>query len=356
MDKQFGDSAGGDPALQPWKVTAAGYPTTGTRSECATFLLQYGVLAPSSHNTQPWLLGVDNDGVHVRADRTRQLPVVDPHGRELVMSCGAAIETLRVAARHFGQHFHIDPLPDPDDADLLARLRLETSDPPSTTDNELFEAVTRRRTNRMAYTDCDVPDAIVQQLVADADDSGAWLHPIRGDDRRQIADLIARGDAIQMADGSFRRELASWMHPNCSQTNDGMRGYGFGFGDLISHVAPRIVRTFDLGRSQAAKDRALAEGSPLLAVIGSETDGPRQWLAAGQALQRILLRCCAASVSASFLNQPIEVEQLRTELATQIGRDGAPQLLLRLGYGPSVKAQPRHPAGIRCRHRIGGCP
>lgn len=347
MGKQFGDSAGGEPALQPWKVTAADYPTGGTRSQCAEFLLRYGVLAPSSHNTQPWLFSVTNEGVQVRADRARQLPVVDPHGRELVISCGAAIETLRVAARHFGQRFHVAPVPDPDDADLLARLRLGTSDPPSTSDNQLFDAVTRRRTNRSAYTDCEVPDAVVQQLIADAHDNGAWLYMIPGGNRRKVADLVARGDAIQMADRLFRRELASWMRANRSHDSDGIRGYGFGFGDLISHVVPRVIRTFDLGESQAARDRALAESSPLLAVLGSETDGPRQWLAVGQALQRILLRCCAAGVSASFLNQPVEVEQLRAELAREIGHDGAPQLLLRFGYGPPVEAQPRHSASAR---------
>jgi hypothetical protein len=66
----------------------------------------------------------------------------------------------------------------------------------------------------------------VQQLVTDAAAVGAWLHPIRGDGRQQIAELVGRGDAIQMADKSFRRELAAWVRPNRSHADDGMRGYG----------------------------------------------------------------------------------------------------------------------------------
>jgi hypothetical protein len=188
-----------------------------------------------------------------------------------------------------------------------------------------------------------VPDEFVRQLVADATSAGAWLHPIRGDDRFPVAELVARGDRVQMADKSFRRELALWLHPNRGAKRDGMRGYGFGFGDLMSLAGPLVIRSFDLGKSQAVKDRALAEGSPLLAVLGTDTDEPSDLLAAGRALQRILLRCCAAGISASFLNQPVEVAELRPLLARAIDVDGSPQLLLRLGYGTPVDPEPRRP-------------
>jgi hypothetical protein len=77
-------------------------------------------------------------------------------------------------------------------------------------------------------------------------------------------------------------------------------------------------------------------------VLGTDSDGPAVWLAAGQALQRVLLRARAAEVWSSFLNQPIEVAELRPRVAEVIGREGEyPQLLLRLGYGPSIQPQPR---------------
>ncbi|MGE0219772.1 Acg family FMN-binding oxidoreductase [Mycolicibacterium sp.] len=333
-----------DPALAPWQVSDTDCPGPSPTAPLAEFLVRYAILAPSGHNTQPWLFRiVDEHGVEVVADRSRALPVVDPDDRELVISCGAAVETFDVAARHFGQRCHVEVLPDPADADLLARIRLGTAGEPDPEDDVLFGAITARRTNRAPYTDRCVPDVLVGQLVADAAAAGAWLHPIRGDDRVEIADLVARGDRIQMADKDFRRELASWLHANRSAGADGMRGYGFGFGDLMSLAGPLVIRTFDLGKGQAAKDRTLAERSPLLAVLGTATDEPAQLLAAGRAVQRILLRCCAAGVSASFLNQPVEVPELRPLLGAAIGRDGPPQLLLRLGYGTPVPPEPRRP-------------
>jgi hypothetical protein len=104
------------------------------------------------------------------------------------------------------------------------------------------------------------------------------------------------------------------------------------------------MRTFDMGGGRAAQDRQLAEGSPVLAVLGTQTDTPVEWLGAGQALGWVLLRARSEGVWASYLNQPIEVPELRPRLRETVGASGLPQLLLRLGYGPEVKPTPRRSA------------
>lgn len=69
----------------------------------------------------------------------------------------------------------------------------------------------------------------------------------------------------------------------------------------MSSAEPALVRTFDLGDGQAAKDEELAAGSPALAVLMTRKDNPRAWLAAGQALERILLLARSENVWCSFL-------------------------------------------------------
>jgi len=98
-----------------------------------------------------------------------------------------------------------------------------------------------------------------------------------------------------------------------------------------------------LGKGQAAKHWDIALYSQVLAVLGTDTDTPADWLAAGQALDNLLLRARVEDVWASFLNQPIEVPHLRSQLAEIIGREGFPQLLLRMGFGSEVKPTPRRP-------------
>lgn len=122
-----------------------------------------------------------------------------------------------------------------------------------------------------------------------------------------------------------------------------MPGYAFGLGNLASYAGPLVVRTFDWGEGQAARDRQLAEGSPVLAVLGTHADLPPLWLAAGQALDHVLLRAAAEGVGASYLNQPIELPELRPGVAEILETDGHPQLLLRMGYAPRVRPTPRRP-------------
>jgi hypothetical protein len=328
--------------LAPWNVSA-GFPEGGEAAEKLTFLLRYAVLAPSGHNTQPWLFRVEGDTVELHADRTQALAVVDPEDRALVISCGAALFNLRVALRRFGYRDDTyELLPDPDDADLLARIRLVEGESPSPEEEALFEAIPKRRTTRAAYDERDVPNELERELEEEAVQEDVWLHLAPEAERRMIAELIAEGDRAQMADKRFRRELAAWVHPNRSREKRGMRGYGFGFRDLMSHAGPLVIRTFDIGKGQAAKDRELAERSPLLGVLGTADESPRAWLAAGQAMERILLRACAHGLTSSFLNQPVEVEALRPRLAEAIDRTGSkPQLVMRFGYGPDVEHSPR---------------
>lgn len=332
-----------DAALEPWIVSSADFPEDGQAAEKLTFLLRYAVLAPSGHNTQPWLFSVRGDTVDLYADRTQALPVVDPEDRELTISCGAALLNLRVALRRFAYRDDAyELLPDSADPDLLARVRLVASEPPSPEEEALFEAIPKRRTTRAAYEERQVPADVQRELVEEATGEGAWLHLVTDGEREAVADLIAEGDRAQMGDKRFRRELAAWMHPNRSRAGRGVRGYGFGFGDLISLGSPLVVRTFDLGKGQAARDRELAEHSPVLTVLGTGGDSPREWLAAGQAMERVLLRACSHGLTASFLNQPVEVEAIRPPLADAIGRSGThPQLVIRFGYGPAVQPSPR---------------
>ena len=329
--------------LDAWQVSAADAPLEGSDAEKLEFCVRVAVLAPSGHNTQPWLFRVVGEELELHADRSRALPVVDPHDRELTIACGAALFYLRIAARTLGHEAEVSLLPDPEQPDLLARVRLGPGAPPSDEEAALFRAIPERRTTRLAFEDREPPGDLVAALQAAAEAAGTWLHITSDEERAEIVEMIAEGDRRQMADKRFRRELASWMHPNRSRSGDGMRGYSFGLGELVSEATPHVIRRFDVGKRQAATDRDLVENSPLLVVLGTGEDGPAVWLAAGQALARLLLLAQDGGVTASFMNQPNEVEELRPRITEAISRVGSSQLLVRMGYGPEVEHSARRP-------------
>lgn len=318
-------------------------PTNLERWRAAVAL---AVLAPSSHNSQPWRFHPHPTGeaLELYADRSRALPVVDPDDRELVMSCGAALFHLRVALRCAGFAGKVDILPDPTDPDLLARVRFGSPCEPTVGDLALGEAIAQRHTVRRPFEPRPIPGDVVArlELAAEAEDAGLQvLH--RPEERQCAADLVADADWRQGSDRSFRRELAAWIHPNRSHSRDGMPGYAFAMGTVASYFGPFVVRTFDLGEGRAARDRELALGSPCMAVLWTEGDDPRAWIAAGQALARVLLTAQSAGVRASFLNQPLEHPTVRRVFENLCAVPGRAQILLRMGYGPDVQPTPRRP-------------
>lgn len=331
-------------ALQPGELRDEAFPLSAPPAEKLAFLVRYATLAPSGYNRQPWRFATRGERLELWADRSRALSVLDPHDRELAISCGCALTNLRLSLRRFGYGGSVELLPDGEEPDLLAVIGLGERMQPSQEDFTLFDAIPLRRTNRHLFEDKRVSDEITELLKSAAAEDDAWLcHYREPEGKYALADLISRGDRTQFADHSFRDELAGWLRPAHAPDGDGIPGYGFGSGGQTALASPFVLRTFDMGGSRPARDHDVAAASSMLAVIGTPEDGPRSWLTAGQALERVLLLARTHGVWASFLNQPVEVDPLRSELRDLVGLGGYPQTLVRLGYGPEPLRTPRRP-------------
>lgn len=330
--------------LAAWNVDPADVGNATTLGK-VRFAIRYAILAPSSHNTQPWRFIFNGDELLLCADRTRHLPEIDPSDRELIISCGAALFNLRVALAYFQIPVEISPFPTSVDPDVLARIVFPVSGPHQKDLAALFAAMTKRVTHRGLFVDEDVPDATLTSLKTAAETEGADVVFARTlVDRERIAELIAQADRCQFGNPRFRRELANWIHP--SRKNDGMPAASQGFSTLIDATTPIValaLRTFDLGNGVAAAHQQLAQGSPLLVILSTSTDNAEGWLCAGMGLQRLLLVATLAGYFTSYLNQPIEVPEFRSRLASDFKIRGYPQLLLRVGRGTPVPHSPRRP-------------
>jgi len=332
-----------NPHFKPWSITPEGFPADAFAADQLEYLLGYAVLAPSTHNTQPWLFRINAMDVDIYADWSKRLRVVDPHGRELVMSCGAALYNLRLAAEYFERAYRIEVFPDSEQPSLVARFHLGLQAETSSEDLLLFQAITQRHTNRSPFRPDAVPQESVTTWVAAAEQEHAWFMVADTEDSRAaLADLVAEADRRQWADRHFREELTSWLRTKPEEARDGMPVQDLGIKDWLSFAGPSLMRTFDRGKGHAAHDRDIAVHSPMLAVLGTEEDNPAAWLAAGQALQSVLLRARSEGIWASFLCQPLEVPELREQVAGLCNRSH-PQVLLRLGYGEEAAPTPRRP-------------
>jgi len=294
-------------------------PTSAEVRQILRHAVAAAVMAPSSHNTQPWRFRIVGSTLEILTDNLRQLPVIDRERRQLVVSCGCALFNARVAIRAMGYTDEVTVmLPEQAPPELVATLQLGPRIMPSETDLALMRALPLRRTNRRRSLHRPIPAA-------------------------ETAGLIDLADHRQYGDPAFRAELASWLIPWTSRRRDGIPFVEKEYGSALPFSVMRALRSPGLADEFGKLEAELAVGSPVVVVLGTAADEPTDWLACGQALEAVLLHATHMGLSAAFLNQVLEVPDLRGRIATLVGRPGYPQMVLRLGYPeePIQHAAPR---------------
>lgn len=320
---------------------ARAFPRQAPVDEQLAFLLGYAVLAPSGHNTQPWLFDIHDDAIWLYADTSKDVPALDPKGREQMMSCGAALFHLRVSARHAGITPVVERFPDGYDEDRpapVARFQLGTPEPPSVAEEQLFSAIRRRRTHREEFSSLPVPAADREALASAAREEGAALTFVEGlNARRQLHDMVLQANDTMMSDPAVRRELAAWTSRPGDE--EGVLGATRGWSRWQT-AASAFLLQFPLVRLRPWKQEAgEVRTAPVLAILSTPGDTEKDWLSAGEALARVLLLATSYGLGASFLNQPVKVPSVRRNVAALLPDDGYPQIILRMG-GVST-SQPR---------------
>ncbi len=328
-----------DPRVAPWQIEESEFYELDDARAQLEFLLRYAVLAPSGHNTQPWTFHITKQGVEVFADPARRLPVADPNNRELMISVGAAITNFRVAAAHFGFDTRVCHHDGDGPVATIALTETCNADPSL---RGLFSAIPRRHTNRSSFDQRPLDPDTLDRLIPFVENCELTRFVVPHE-RARIAELVEEADRRLLADEAFRNELADWVRANETSDADGIPADAFGIPGPLAAFAPWLVRTFDLGQERGRSDRQMTEEAAGLIVISSDEDRS-SWIRAGEALERLLLALTALGVQYAFLNQPVQVPELRRELWNLIRTPKAPQLLLRIGYAPPVRrAMPRRP-------------
>ncbi|PUB24810.1 hypothetical protein C8K30_10866 [Promicromonospora sp. AC04] len=294
--------------------------------------------APSVLNTQPWKVAVAGSTVTLRADRSRQLRHSDPQGREMLISCGAFLFNARVAARRESLTPVVTVLPDPDDELLVAELVLEPGDDPSADELELSVAIEHRATSRVPFDDQPLPADVLVTIQRAAYAEGASLRPIQPSDRSrtEVIGLVRKAEAIAAEDMAGRAEEAAWT-TTWAGRDDGIPEQLLGRAPSNADAPAR--------RFPASRGREHFERNSTLAVLTTPGDSPREWVAAGQALEHALLVATTYFVHASFATTVLENPTTRHDLRQALSLSAFPQMLIRLGNSPRPEHAPRRTLG-----------
>jgi hypothetical protein len=306
------------------------------------YLIATAARAPSVHNTQPWRFRAGHDAIELYADQRRKLRV-DPVGREMLISCGAALFGLRLAVRSLGYLPMVELLPDPARLRLLARLRLGNKEPMTGRERQLLAALPHRHTHRGPFAPGPLPTGLLAGLQHDALAEGATfalVDPALAYHR--LADIVSAAGRRQDLEPAARADVRRWSRAAADPARDGVPAQAF--TAKASRQRGRLPqRDFDLSRGLGLLD----DGGPppaATAVLVTPGDGRADWLRAGQALHRLLAHAASEWVFASLYSQALEAAAIRAVIRDRLALPGVPQMLLQLGLAHTAQATARRPA------------
>lgn len=297
--------------------------------------VELAVRAPSVHNSQPWRWRADprdRARVHLLADPARRLQRVDPAGRDLLISCGAALHHAVVAFTALGWHATVRRLPDPADPTHLAVLELRRDRAEAATVG-LAAAIPRRRTDRRLYSSWPVADGDIALMAARVARGGVMLRRLAAMDT--LRPLIAAAVRHHVADAAYLAELTAWSGRYGSTA--GVPASNTPRPEPAAGVPARVFAGPALAQPPGAEP---ADDHSVLLALGTAADDATAWLRAGEATSVVLLTATALGLASCPVTEPLEVAQTRAAVGTDVfGDAGYPQMLVRVGWAP-VNADP----------------
>jgi nitroreductase len=314
--------------------------------EIARYVVTAAVWAPSVHNTQPWRFTAGGQQISLYADAARQLRVADPVGREMMISCGAALFTARLALRSLDLVPETSVLPDPDQPLLVARVSWPRRAARTEFEQRLFGQVRQRRTHRGGFGPEPLPPGLLAAVREGAARYGTVLRIVADDGRRAaLAAAVAEAERAQRLDGERARELARWAPAPGSPRADGVPPGSY--PARADHTDPDFPgRDYAHGRGWGLLPLSTApwpRSAGVAALLTTAADRPVDWVNAGQGLQRILLTAATFGVAAALHTQPLELGWLRDSILTRLSDGAYPQLVLRFGTVIQAEASVRRP-------------
>jgi nitroreductase len=305
----------------------ARFPDAGT----VRTVLTLAARAPSVHNTQPWRWRVDDASLHLYADSERQLPNTDPDGRDLILSCGTALQHCVIAFAAVGWLSKVTRLPDPDDANYLAAIELSPY-PANAVDIALAAAIPRRRTDRRHYSSWPVPIGDIALMAARAVRNGVTLCQV--EDLDKLNKIVAES-VSEHFNRDYLAELTAWSGRYASVA--GVPAHSTPPPDPDAKIPGRLFAGPMLAMPPESSP---ADDNAVVLALGTRADDRLAQLRAGEATSVVLLTATSMGLASCPVTEPLEIADTRESVRSDIfGGADYPQMLLRVGWAP-INADP----------------
>lgn len=313
-----------------WLIDEDTFPYSADLTHQTRFIAGYGALAPSQHNTQPWVLKVSDEGLTIEPDLSKSLAYADPDLRGLYISIGMCAENIMQAANYFGMK------PKLMINNKFIKILLSPGSRPRAVGG--LTAITSRHSNKEIYAKGDISKKTLRTLKKTQSDNSMLTVISEPKDMDEVIKIHLVAAQYTAEDKKFVKELAGWLKSNRTRSYEGMPGFTVGNSNIQSLIGKTLFyHKPELFKRVANKDRALMESSSLIAVWSVRTTSPKACVLAGMDAERFWLKAVECGLVAHPLTAIMSQEKLNQNLKKVLGLQTIPVFLMRLGFSKDKK-------------------
>lgn len=314
-----------------WKVDHKDFYKLKNNQERLQFLVRFAVLAPSSHNTQPWKFVVYDNEILLSPDFSRALPKSDSNHRQLFISLGCTLENIIIAADYYNLETQIENSSGEGNAMRILFNEKEAVNNPN--NNHLIFSIAKRQTSRGKY-ERKLPDNNFLELIKKIASEGVLIDVVSDEQKKNaIADLVIYAGITAMNSHEFRSELSNYIKSNITKSPLGMPGFTLGIPTPVSFIMSKAIKHFNLSKLSKKQDEDLLKKfTPLFGIISTKRDGKKDWIEAGRMYERIALESEKHKVKTAPLAAVVQTGNFYQDLQKIIGTAFRPQVFFRMGY------------------------
>jgi len=318
-----------------WKIDEKNFPKKGSIEDQIRFLIGYGVLAPSTHNTQPWLFEITNDTLNLLPDPDRFLKTGDPDSWGMFISIGSFVENIVQAASVFGLSAVVKFRNDNGANIIFTKVGSISKNAA-----KVLSAIKDRHSNKFAYVQKKISDNDIQDLER-LSELNTSLEIISDDVviKKIINNHIDAAKSVAH-DPKFALELSDWLRTNKTTAYDGMPGFVIGNSNAKSAVGKFLLKKKpQILQKLVVKDRQLLNSASAIVIFLAKGNEITKLDAhdAGRVIERFWLELTKKGLVGHPMFASIQSPKSRRRLALILGTKATPIFFMRIGYSKGVK-------------------
>ncbi len=308
---------------------------SNANSDVWTKVFYYASLAPSGHNTQPWLVELNsNNEFNIKVRAASLLPAVDPNERETYLSLGAFLENLIRSAQSFGMDLEYNVEANTTKDAIAVSGRFYKSSLTASYQN----IIAQRRTIRSGFLSKEIKKTDINSCFPKGLNS--TYYSIKTEKSKLLNDLTYKSNVKQAERVETQKELANWIRWSNKEAQahlDGLTPASMEIEGISGYVVrnffnEKSVLTDGFKKQTLKKVQEQIENHGGWVVISSNSNTPRELIETGRMFQNFFLRTREYGIAVHPMTQVLEEKPFKNEIESILDQKERVQFILRVGY------------------------